>query len=288
MITVFPALGVGPALAQNVDRVIIRPDSAHVLSRPVQLAVSRDGGSIGVADKNGNRIIVLDVDGNEVWSAGDAVRINQPSAVGFDAMGAVLFTEEKKLVVFKVAKDALTRIDTVADLTAVLPDARSIDQIIPTGNLYLLLDRSKATVYRCKADWTLDKVLLKHGQGKGKLWSPSSIAVDLSKNIIIADEANLPIQTVSPDGNFLFRGSWNSPQQEPNWECSAVCVTSTETVWAADVTNSTWRLYDRSGSEVSRIPFNPAILRPVSMIALPNNRAFVADANGTIVIIRLT
>ncbi len=273
---------------QTIDRIIELTAGGQRLVRPVQLALSPSGSSLAVCDQNANRIFVLDPDGTLLWTIGESGSIGQPAAVCFDGEDAVLFALKSQRLIFRTTKAEPTKIDTIADLAAVLPKGATVDQLIGiAGNKHLILDRHGCAIYRLKANWELDRKLISHGDRKGELWAPAAMAVDLSGDIIVADEGTYPVQTFSSDGRFLFVGSWNAPQSKQIWSAGAVAVSRDETVWVADVAGSQWRVFDRSGNELGQYRFTPPIFRPNAMIITPDNRLVVAEERGSVVVLRL-
>jgi hypothetical protein len=281
------AVSTGVSVAQTVEQLIDRFDSGHRLSRPAQMALSPSGGGVAISDQSAGLIYVTDPAGVLQWLVGEALQIGQPVAVIFDGENRVLFSAKGSNLILGVSRSIPNQIDTVADLTDKLPSGASIDQLllIP-GGFHLVLDRTLAAIYRLKPNWDLDKTLVARGDRKGELWAPTSMAVDLSGNIIVADEGSYPVQTFSRDGHFLFQGSWNSPQTVKSWTGGAVCVTRDDLVWVADISGARWRIFDRTGNEVSERDFVPPLFRPNAMIVLPDNRILVAEERGVLVVLK--
>jgi hypothetical protein len=180
--------------------------------------------------------------------------------------------------------------DTVVALPdSVLPDLH-LDRIFPLENGqkgYLVLDRDRSSVFRLTTDWKLDRKLISSGSGKGKLWSPADLVLDLSGNIVIADEAGCPVQVFTADGQPLFCGSWNLREADRSWAASAVGMGPGDIIWAADATNLAWRLFDRAGIQIAQYPFAQPIMKPNAMIVTPDKRVFVAEDNGAVIIMSL-
>lgn len=274
--------------AQMVERIVTSFDGGRSLSHPLQLTLSPTSASMAVSDQSANRIYVLDTDGQLLWSVGEITPITEPMAVCFEAENVLLFSCKNRRLIYRVTKTTLNSVDTVADLTTFLPKDATIDQILGiTGQAHLILDRHRSAVYRFKSNWEKDNQIIADGSREGELWVPAAIAIDLSGNIIVADEGNYPLQVFSPAGRFLFRGGWNATQSKQIWTASAVAVTRSEQIWVADVTGLKWRVFDRTGYEINQYPFVQPVFHPSSILVTPDNRLVVVDARGAIVILRL-
>jgi hypothetical protein len=64
------------------------------------------------------------------------------------------------------------------------------------------------------------------------------------------------------------------------WIASAVAIDQRERVWASDLTNAKFRLYDLTGTPEYEIPFASPLAKPCDMAITSDNQLFVIDDNG--------
>ena len=278
------------ALSQQIETVIRSIDGSQPLIRPTRIALSPSGDRVAVCDQGGNRIYVIDVDGHSVWSVGIGSTVTRPVLIGFETDNAVLYYDEQVRTVFRSSESNPDVADTVVSFPDTINTGLHFDQIMAVGHGqtgYLAMDRDKSSMYRLKADWTVDRKLIASGSGKGKLWSPSDFSVDLSGNIVVADEAGCPVKVFTPEGKPLFCGGWNLNDADRSWTASAVGMGPGEVIWAADVTNLSWRLFDRAGIQIAKYPFEQSTMKPNSLVFTPDRRMFIAEDNGAVVIMSL-
>lgn len=272
--------------AQTFLRAISHPEVP--VQKPTTVAIAPTGDLFAITDQFANRILVIDHDANLRWMVGGGTPLDRPIAVTFENDVAVLFSQKGSLTIFRATEDNPERIDTVADLSGYSKHVKSIDRIIRTNDsTYLVLDRSRGEVLRFSADWKLDRVLVENGQDQGQVWEPTDLAIDISGNIIVADAGPFPVQSFSSDGESQFIGGWNSPERNRTWSAQAVAVGPLGIIWIADDAGNQWRLFDRTGTELKRIPFGPQILRPVAAGITAGFRLVVLDDRGSVVMFSL-
>jgi hypothetical protein len=273
------------ATAQTLDRQISRASDRYPLSKPVSLSVSPSGSYFAVADQFADRIFVFDGDGNLRWLVGDLIPIKQPSAVCLTSDEELLFTLKNSLLVLKATSIDLQKLDTLADLSTPAEKLKSVDRLVRSGDSsFVILDKSSAKACVFGADWKFRHILVSSGQGRGKVWSPTDLVVDVSGNVIFSDERNYSIQAVSSSGAFLFFSGWNRPGTERSWEASTVGVDLQGRIWAADYVNTQWRLFDRSGNEIERRRFDPSEYHPICLAFTPSGKMIVVDERGIILL----
>lgn len=278
------------ALSQQVESVIRSIDGSQPLIRPTRLALSPSGDRVAVCDRDGNRIYVMDIDGHPVWTVGIGSPVTRPILIGFESDNSVLFYDESARAVFRSVEADPDATDTVIAFPDTINADLHFSQItaLERGQKgYLVLDGDKSAIYRLKADWTVDCKLIASGSGKGKLWSPSDITIDLSGNIVVADEAGCPVKVFTAEGKSLFCGAWNLNDADRSWTASAVGMGPGEVIWAADITNLAWRLFDRAGIQIAQYTFDPTIIKPNSLVFTPDRRMFIAEENGAVVVMSL-
>jgi hypothetical protein len=271
-------------LAQQLDSQISVLGGSYRLEQPSSMATSPGGEKIAVSDLGTNRILVIDLYGRLLWTAGDQVRLAQPGALCFESEDGVLFVPGERLMILAVTEESPRQVDTVKDLSVDLSEWRGVDQIIRSEahNGYLLLNRGAGEVAVFDNDWEFKEILIEHGSGKGRVLAPSSIARTMSGKLVVADRKNFPVQFFAGDGEFLVYGGWNQPSQERGWEAAAIAVDTRDFVWAADETNAQYRLFDQTGTLVSTVPFlNPAVA-PVAMVGTIDNRMAVLEQTGSL------
>ncbi len=278
----------GQAGAQTLERRIGQISDRLTLSRPVSLSLAPSGAVFAVADQFTDHIFVLDTRGVLLWEVGEANRINQPAAVCLTADDELLFTEKNRAVVLRVSSKNPQLIDSVADLSASAIEVKSIDRLVrtPKGG-FVILDRSKSQVLSVGADWKVRKVLAGHGQGKGRIWSPTDCAIDASGNIIVSDSRNFPMQVITAEGSVLFSAGWSSPVTQRGWDASALGIDLQNVYWVSDYVESRWRLYDRAGNEIEKRPFDKSMTYPVGVAFTADGRMIVIEDRGAILIFEI-
>lgn len=275
------------ASGQTVERVISVAGNQAVLKQPFQVTVSPSGALLAITDRQAGRIYIFDSRGELQWGSSESLTLDQPSGICFGSEETVFFTLKDKLILLGLSKSTPDKVDTVADMSAASGKLKSVDRIQPEAGGYLVLDESRNVIARFDRAWKFDRVIVESGQGKGRLWSPTDFALDLSGNILVADAGNYAVQCFASDGQFLFYGGWNAPSSQRTWEASAIFVSLQEVIWAADAGSRQWRLFDKTGNEIQQIPFPNEIIRPRSIAVTPDNRIAVADESGSIVLLSL-
>ncbi len=286
----FCAVGWSVSRAQQIERVIRTIDGTQPLICPVQVMLSPSASRLAICDQQANRIYVIDTDGNPIWTIGAGLVVTQPTLISFEREDAVLYYVKSEQMIFRSWEANPDAPDTIARIADSVLDDLSLDRVIALAGEqqgFLVLDREQGTVFRLKADWTLDRKLISQGSGKGRLWSPTDIAVDQSGNIIVSDESGCPVQSFTSEGEPLFCGSWNLADAQRSWNCATVGVAPGEAIWSVDVTNLCWRVFDRAGIQISLYAFQAPLFEPNSFVITPDNRMFVADDNGAIVVMSL-
>lgn len=284
------SIGGTSALAQHVDQVIRSIDSSQMLLRPVQVTLSPNGSRLAICDQQANRVYVIDTDGNLIWTVGAGSLVTQPVLLHFEQDDALLYYVRSEKKIFRAREANPDVPDTVVTDTDSLFGDLNLDRVIALdGGVkgFLVLDRDKGNVLRLKPNWAVDKKLISHGSGKGRLWSPTDFAVDISGNIIVSDESGCPVQAFTREGGSLFCGSWNLAESQRQWDASTVGLAPGEAIWAADITNLCWRVFDRAGIQIAQHPFETPLYRPNSIAVTPDNRMFIADDNGAIIVMSL-
>ena len=276
--------------SQQVESVVRSIDGAQPLIRPTQVILSPTGDRVAISDPDGHRIYVIDSDGHPVWTVGSNSIVTHPVLIDFDSDNSLLYYEVSQRTVFRSTEANPEAVDTIVSFPDSVLSGLHLDRIVPVKHGqkgFLFLDREKSAIYKLNADWTLDKKLISSGSRKGKLWSPADFVLDLSSNIIVADESGCPMQAFTSDGSSLFCGSWNLKDAERSWTASAVGIGPGEIIWAADVTNLTWRLFDRAGIQIAQYPFAQPILKPNGLVFTPDKRLFIAEDNGAVIVLSL-
>ncbi|NOY88544.1 MAG: hypothetical protein GXO93_04015 [FCB group bacterium] len=269
-----------PLYGQSLKKEIPLSRELNSIKKPGQLTLSASRSKIAVADILTNKIYVFDSHGELLWEVGDNVKIEQPLSVCFDDENVLYFTLKKSRFVYRVYEKNPDLIDTLKAVTTKLNLPVFIIQILKDrdGN-YLVLDDNNHEVLFFNKEWQFKKVLIKYGQGKGRVLFPSQLAQDFSGNLIITDQHNVPLQFFSAEGKFLFYAGWNKPGTYEGWGATAVAVDNQQIIWVTDVTNRQFRLYNATGNEVGKIPFILDLINPLSMVVTASNELIVSDEN---------
>lgn len=278
-LTVLTAVNFARA-ADERPPLISRP-SPLTLVKPGQMALSPDGDRVAVADRFGNRIYVINSRGEFIWSVGEGVALEQPTAVMFASSGELLFSQWESRRLFRVAEKTPTQIDTLEDFTAAVgPKARIIKLYSLRNRAILALTVKPDGLVRFDADWKKSTVLIKAGSGKGRLDRPVACAELISGRIAVAQSGAYPVQVFNLDGGFLFAADWNSPTPPRDWEAAAIAVDRRETIWVADATHAQFRQYDPTGTLLSVRSFASPNRLPADMAITGDNQLMVIDENG--------
>lgn len=282
------ALLTSNVLSANVDRVLTLLGGQYRLEQPVALSISPIGERMAIADLSADRIYVLDIQDRLVWSAGENVRLGGPGAVCFVDEENILYAPVSSPLILKVTEQEPDIIDTVANLAGTLDSHSKIGAIVRDGSSgYLVLDVGLGAVYRFTADWSEQTEVIEHGSGRGKVLVPTGLALAAGSKIVVSDQKNYPVQLFAPDGRFIVACGQNLPGSQQGWEASAVAVDVRETIWAADVTSRTLRLFDPAGQQIQTVDFAPSLLRPAAMAGTVDNRIVVLDETGVVVFYRI-
>ncbi|MEW6413176.1 MAG: hypothetical protein AB1483_12020 [Candidatus Zixiibacteriota bacterium] len=279
----FSGGGASIASAQTITGDYSVIGGRYKLDRPSAMAVSPNGEKIAISDLATNRIIIIDLEGRLLWTVGEQIRLEQPAAVCFESDTRLLFTQANHPIVYGVDEYNAAVIDTVKNLSGAF-DNLTIDQIIrePAGT-YLILDQSAARLYRFDSEWEGPEIVVRDGSGKGLLLAPSYIATTTSGELVIADSKNFPVQVFASDGKFLYQCGWNQPSQQRGWEAVCAAVDSRGFIWAADKTNSQYRIFDQTGTELSKVPFDNSAVSPIAMVGTIDNRMAVLEETGRLI-----
>lgn len=280
-------VGVAILIAANTARavderppLIARPLPLTV-TKPGQLALSPDGNRVAVTDRFANRIHVLDSHGESIWSVGEGVALEQPTAVTFISPAELIFSQWESRRLYRVAEKTPTRIDSLEDFSTVLgPKARIIKLYTLKNRSILVLTSKPDQLVRFDADWKRSTVLIRAGSGKGRLGRPSACVEMMSGRLAVAQGGAYPVQVFNADGSLLFAADWNSPTPPGDWEAGAIAVDRRETIWAADVTHAGFRQYDPTGTLISLRPFASPNRIPADMAITADNQFIVVDENG--------
>lgn len=283
VVVAFLLIVVGPmCLAQSntppplVGRVVpIR------ISKPEQLSLAPTGDRLVVADRFANRIVVMDTRGTQLWWVGEGITLNQPHGVMMVDAATVVFSEWGSRRIFKVSENAPQAVDTIADLSASLGSRARINRLYKLHDgSNLVLSESPDQLVRYAADWSTPREIVAEGSGKGKLDRSSDCALLPAGRLAVSGGGRNPIQLFDLSGRFLTIVDWNSPTPEAGWTASAVAVDQRERIWATDLTNAQFRLYDLTGTPVYEIPFGSPLAKPCDMAITSDNQLFVIDENG--------
>ncbi len=274
--------------SQTLEQEIHSAGNRFPINRPVSLSVSPSGGSFAVADQFGNSFYVFDTKGSLLWSVGDKISLPRPAAVCLVNDDELLFALKDRPVVFRANSRNTQTVDTVADLSTAKPPIQQIDQLLQASDSrYIILDQKLEQIISVDKDWKQPKVLLSQGQGRGKVWAPTGIALDQLGNIVVGDTRTVPMQCISTDGSVLFSAGWNRPGTTRTWEASTVGVDRQGVIWVSDWQNTQWRRFDATGNEIGQTSFGPELLHPVAIAFTPDNQLIVLEERGAILLYSL-
>jgi hypothetical protein len=278
-LTVLTAVNFARA-ADERPPLVSRP-SPLTLVKPGQMALSPDGDRVAIADRFGNRIYVLNSRGELIWSVGEGVALEQPTAVMFASSSELIFSQWESRRLFRVAEKTPTQIDTLEDFSAAVgPKARIIKLYSLRNRSILALTVKPDGLVRFDADWKKSTVLIKEGSGRGQLNHPVACAELMSGRIAVAQSGAYPVQVFDSKGGILFAVDWNSPSPRHDWDAAAVAVDQRETIWVADATHGQFRQYDPTGTLLSVRSFASPNRLPADMVITGDNQLMVIDENG--------
>lgn len=255
----------------------------YAFSRLSALAVSSVSDRFAVADENLNRVFVFQSDGRLAFVIGEPGWLAAPVAVCFES-DATLLIVTRSLLVLRANESMPDLCDTVADLSVSAANRlKRVSNLTIDKQGYIVLDQESGQVGLLDSAWSYKKVLIGHGHGsRGKVWEPTDLELDLSGRLIVSDRGDYPVQVFTSSGSPLFAVDWSTPDRQRSWEAAAVAVTRQEMIWAADVTNRRWRVYDQTGTQVDEFEFQPAGLMPMAASVTVDNRLIVMDERGTV------
>ena len=275
-----PGLTVGQALEQRIELL----GGQFRLEQPGTIAPAQSGDRFAISDVSADRIFVIDHDAHILWMAGAQTHLGSPRAVCFDPANNILFVPELEQLVLRISEQDPTVIDTVADLSTVLSSGSRVQQLVASRDGgYVLLSTAEGTV-RLDSAFRLAGLPIPTGSGKGRVLLPTSIAEFSDGRLVVTDRKNYAMQCFSSDGTFLFFGGWNQSGAQRGWSAAAAAIDSRNIVWVADETESRFRLFDGTGTQLSELPFPSPIFRPVAMAATSDNRMMVLDETGDLVL----
>ncbi len=255
----------------------------YAFSKLSALAVSSVSDRFAVADENLNRVFVFQSDGRLAFVIGESGWLTAPVSLCFES-DATLLIVTKSMLVVRVNESMPEFCDTVADLSvSAAGKFKSISHLTIDKQGYIILDQENGQVSLLDTAWSLEKVLIGHGHGsRGKVWEPTDLELDLSGRLIVSDRGDYPLQVFTPSGSPLFAADWSTPDRQRTWEAAAIAVTRQEMIWAADLTNRRWRVYDQTGTQVDEFEFQPVGLMPKAASVTVDNRLIVMDERGTV------
>jgi len=277
VLTLVPAIGSAQQLQQRLSNL----GGGRLLVRPVAMAVSPSGQQVAIVDQALAVIVVVDLDGDVIWTVGEQVHLDQPQTVWFAAEDRLCFIQQNRPQVLAVSQKNVGLLDTVVDLSETLTGQYRFDQVVRHGDIgYLVLDKASGQVHLLDPAWNLSPSFIGHGSGQGRLLVPTAVASITGNRVAVTDRKNFPVQVFTAEGKVLFQAGWNQPAAERSWQATAVTVDSREIIWVTDETNRQFRFYDPSGVPTGTMPFEDQSLHPVAMAATSDGRILVLDARG--------
>jgi len=268
---------------QQLEHEHILAGGVYGLEQPDNMAASPRGERIAISDASANRILTVDLQGRLAWQTGDLVDLRQPTAVCFETESQVLYSPRNEVMIVRVYEEQPQVLDTVADLSTILKDWKRIDQITPRGSEgFMLLNEEAGQVAVFTGDWQLDRIIIEHGSGKGKVILPTSMSLTSSRRLVVTDRKNYPVQVFDVDGRFLFYCGWNQPSRQRGWEAVASAVDTRDYIWVADETNAQFRVFDQSGNESFVLAFSSPSFTPVAMLGTMDNHVVVLSETGSL------
>lgn len=266
---------------QQLEREFALTSGVYGLKQPNGMAASPRGERIAICDATANRIIVVDLQGRLLWNAGDQLDLRQPGAIYFESESEILYTPRNEALVIRLYEENPRAMDTVADLSVALKDWKRVDQIMPGGSGgFLVLNEEAGEVAAFTDKWEYDCTVVRHGSGKGMVILPTSMCLTSSRKLVMTDRKNYPVQIFATDGRFLFYGGWNQPSKQRGWEAVASAVDTRDYIWVADETNAQYRVFDQSGTEMSRVPFTNPSISVAAMLGTIDNHMVVLLKTG--------
>ncbi|MCU1330055.1 MAG: repeat containing protein [Bryobacterales bacterium] len=203
------------------------PATSAVLSLPTAAALDTEGNLV-IADSLNDRIRRVSVDGViETIAGGGAAtaeglpaassKLNRPTGVAIDTVGNIYIAESRAGRVRRVSADGT--ITTVAGgsggagsgdggpatQATLNPDAVTADA---AGNLYIV-DGSGHVIRKVTSSGTISTIAGTGVRGfsgdggpavRAQLWGPTSVAVDSTGAVFIADQSNRRVRKISPSG----------------------------------------------------------------------------------------
>lgn len=157
---------------------------------------------------------------------------------------------------------------------------------INNGRLYDIKIGPKNTVYI--SDFTRDKIYVYTTGGKllniiggsgtqnGKMYGPTSIAVDSSGNIYVIDSGNIRINKYSTEGKFLMSFGKEGPEDGEFLGPSGIVIDHSGLIYVSDHVKKKIGIYDRNGNFIKYID-GIELHEPYGLSITENNILLVSD-----------
>jgi DNA-binding beta-propeller fold protein YncE len=194
----------------RVSRTVMGGSRDPMIMNPMGVAVSDDGQRLYIADYGGGRVLVADFAAKSVTAFAPDEPMKRPFGVALD---------EKENVYVSDAASSLVRVYTRGGARLRELGAGELER--PTG---LALDRERRLLYvsdtssrksqqhRVRA-FSLDDATVRDvgarageptkGDGDGRFYFPTYLALDARGNLYVSDSMNFRIQVFAPDGSFV-------------------------------------------------------------------------------------
>ncbi|MEW5807354.1 MAG: 6-bladed beta-propeller [Acidobacteriota bacterium] len=217
------------------------------LKEPKGIFYDRAKDEIYCADTGNGLIGIYNMDGMELFLFGSKGVINEPYNVMVDPEGDiyVIDLEIGKVKVFNYRGEFRRFFDfSQSPAPEPKPVAMNVDR---EGKLYFL-DSSIPRVLIFTMDGRFLRSFGEKGIGKGKLSSPSDIAIDDAGNIYITDRVGMPVQVFNPEGKFI-NGWGEHDVGSQNFSFPAgIAIDRDGRIFVADTLRQDIKVFDADGN----------------------------------------
>lgn len=278
-----PAVAVPQITMDLADAAVPSIRSAVRVNRAGQLSLAPTGERIAIADRFGDRIMVIDSRGRLQWSVGDRLPLSQPQAVLLGADDRVIFSQWDSPLLLGISSQRPEQVDTVADLSGHLPAQARILKLYSTGATgRMVLTDHPASIWVCDSSWSAFRQLVVPGTKGIRTESITDLAMLPGGELVVTGSLGEPLQWVDKRGGRITSAEWNSTRPHATWIATSVAIDQQQRIWVADQSARLFRRYSPTGTLLGRVQLADPASYPVGMAVTSDNLLVVVTSAGDI------